>query len=129
MSLNIGISIYLCLLIYLSVLLFIFFHSGLVNKLFSEGEFGPPRNIRRGRTLHNTLDPETTRERLLTNFHKANTPPVPEGSYPVRVILCHWSSLQRYCTVCVCVCLCVACYTQTLFVNGIVLIKFCLESQ
>ncbi|KAK3879771.1 hypothetical protein Pcinc_015690 [Petrolisthes cinctipes] len=53
--------------------------SALVNKLFSEGEFGPPRNSRRGRTLHSTLDPSTTRERLLYNFHKANTPQTPEG--------------------------------------------------
>ncbi|XP_042234268.1 uncharacterized protein LOC121874248 [Homarus americanus] len=53
--------------------------SALVNRLFSEGEFGPPRNARRGRTLHATLDPATTRDNLLTKYRRANTQQLPEG--------------------------------------------------
>ncbi|KAK8734729.1 hypothetical protein OTU49_005957 [Cherax quadricarinatus] len=54
--------------------------NALVNRLYSDGEFGPPKNSRRGRTLQHTLDPQITRTRLLAKYHDANSnQPTPEG--------------------------------------------------
>ncbi|XP_045101895.1 uncharacterized protein LOC123498648 [Portunus trituberculatus] len=55
--------------------------SALINRLFSEGEFQPSRKMRTGRTLHRTLDPETTRARLLSMYQHTNKPQMltPEG--------------------------------------------------
>ncbi|XP_050713757.1 uncharacterized protein LOC126996881 [Eriocheir sinensis] len=55
--------------------------SDLINRLYADGEFRGPRNMRRGRTLHHTLDPDTTRARLLSMYQEANSPQklMPEG--------------------------------------------------
>ncbi|XP_045604289.1 uncharacterized protein [Procambarus clarkii] len=54
--------------------------SALVNRLYTEGDFGPPRSARKGRTLHPTLDPSTTRNRLLAKYQDANLGQLaPEG--------------------------------------------------
>lgn len=44
----------------------------LINRLYADGEFGPPSGMRRGRTLMKTLDPATVRENLMQGFYDAN---------------------------------------------------------